>query len=71
MLIDKLYLVRFVLVIVQNQIQNNYIPYQDASVDEAMIAFRGCLSFWQYLPSKPTDPWDNETREVELGKKLF
>ena len=52
--IDKLYLVRRVLDIIQNQIQNNYIPYQNVSVDEAMIAFRGRLSFRQYLPAKPT-----------------
>ena len=52
--IDKLYLVRRALDIIQNQIQNNYIPYQNVSVDEAMIAFRGCLSFRQYLPAKPT-----------------
>ena len=39
--IDKQYLVRRVLDIVQNQIQNNYIPYQNVSVDEAMTAFHG------------------------------
>ena len=46
--IDKLYLVRRVLDIIQNQIQNNYIPYQNVSVDEAIIACHGHLSFRQY-----------------------
>ena len=51
---DKLYLVRPILDIILNQIQDNYIPYRDVSVDEAMIAYRGHLSFRQYLPAKPT-----------------
>ena len=32
---------------------NNNVPYQSLSIDEAMIAFRGHLSFRQYLPAKP------------------
>jgi hypothetical protein len=31
----------------------NYLPGRDQSIDEAMIAFRGRLSFKQYLPAKP------------------
>ena len=50
--VDKLYLVRPILDTVLNQIQDNYIPYRDVSVDEAMIAYRGRLSFRQYLPAK-------------------
>ena len=49
--VDKLYLVRPILDIVLNQIQDNYIPYSDVSVDEA---YRGRLSFRQYLAAKPT-----------------
>ena len=52
--VDKLYLARPTLDTVLNQIQDNYIPYRDVSVNEAMIAYRGCLSFRQYLPAKPT-----------------
>ena len=52
--VDKLYLVRPVLDVILRQIEDNYVPYQDLSVDEAMIAFRGRLSFRQYLPAKPT-----------------
>ena len=31
-----------------------YNPHREVTVDEAMIAFRGRLSFRQYLPAKPT-----------------
>ena len=31
-----------------------YSPHREVTVDEAMIAFRGRLSFRQYLPAKPT-----------------
>ena len=31
-----------------------YKPHKEVTVDEAMIAFRGRLSFRQYLPAKPT-----------------
>ena len=53
-LVDKLYLVRPVLDVILRQIEDNYVPYQDLSVNEAMIALRGCLSLGQYLPVKPT-----------------
>ena len=52
--VDKLYLVRPILDTVLNQIRGNSIPYRDVSVDEAMIAYRGRLSFRQYIPAKPT-----------------
>ena len=52
--VDKLYLVRPVLDVILRQVEDNYVPYQDLSIDEAMIAFRGHLSFRQYLPAKPT-----------------
>ena len=31
-----------------------YLPHKECSVDEAMIAFRSRLGFWQYMPEKPT-----------------
>ena len=49
--VDKIYLVRPILDTVLNQ---THIPYRDVSVDEAMIAYRGRLSFRQYIPAKPT-----------------
>ncbi len=32
----------------------NYKPHREQTIDEAMIAFKGRLSFKQYLPAKPT-----------------
>ena len=34
--------------------QAAYTPNREMSVDEAMIGFKGRLSFIQYLPNKPT-----------------
>ena len=34
--------------------QQPYIPHRELSVDEAMVGFKGRLSFIQYLPKKPT-----------------
>ena len=45
---DKLYLIRPILDTVLNQIQDNYIPYRDVSVVEAMIAYQGRLRFRKY-----------------------
>ena len=53
-LVDKLHLVRPVLDVILRQIEVNYVPHQDPSVDKAMIAFRRCLSFRQYLSVRPT-----------------
>ena len=39
--VDKLYLVRPILDTVLNQRQDDYIPYRDVSVGEAMIAYQG------------------------------
>ena len=52
--VDKLYLVRPVLDAILRQIEDNYVPYWDLSIDKAMIAFRKHLSFRQYLPAKLT-----------------
>ena len=34
--------------------QKSYTPHRELSVDEAMVGFKGRLSFIQYLPKKPT-----------------
>ena len=36
--------------------QQHFTPSQGISIDEAMIAFRGRMSFRQYIRGKPT-PW--------------
>ena len=51
---DVLHHVRPIFDIVQQACKTNYNPHQNQSIDEAMIAFRGRLSFRQYLPLKPT-----------------
>ncbi len=33
--------------------QKMFIPQKQLSIDEAMISFKGRLSFLQYLPKKP------------------
>ena len=37
-----------------NKCKTNFKPTKNISVDEGMIAFRGRLSFRQYMPAKPT-----------------
>ena len=51
---DVLLHVRTIFDIVQQACKTKYNPHQNQSIDEAMIAFRGRLSFRQYLPLKPT-----------------
>ena len=46
--------VRTVIDYVRSRCQNNFKPTKNISVDEGMIAFRGRLSFKQYIPTKPT-----------------
>lgn len=53
---DPLYKVRPLLDHVRNVCQTAYKPHRQLSVDEAMVGFRGRLSFKQYLSNKPT-PW--------------
>jgi hypothetical protein len=51
---DKLCHIRPVLNTVLARCLENYNPPKDQAVDEGMIAFKGRLSFRQYLPAKPT-----------------
>ena len=51
---DKCHLVRPMLTFVSDACLENYVPHKEQSIDEAMIAFRGQLSFRQYIPAKPT-----------------
>ena len=51
---DKLAHVRTVMTQVQEHMTKEYRPHREQSVDEAMVAYTGRLSFKQYLPMKPT-----------------
>ena len=50
---DKLYKLRPLLNLLLPRFRNCYTPGQYLSIDESMIAFKGRLSFLQYLPKKP------------------
>lgn len=50
---DKLGKIRPVVDIVLNQFLTAYNPHREASIDEAMIAFKGRSSMKQYVPKKP------------------
>ena len=51
---DRLYKVRAVLNAVLENSQRCYSPNKHIAIDEGMIAFKGRLSFRQYMPAKPT-----------------
>ena len=51
---DRLFKVRPVLNATLENSQRCYSPNKHIAVDEGMIAFKGRLSFWQYMPAKPT-----------------
>ena len=51
---DRLFKVRPVIDYVRTKCENNFSPTKNLSVDEGMVAFKGRLSFRQYMPVKPT-----------------
>ena len=52
---DRLFKVRPVLNATLENSQRCYSPNKHIAVDEGMIAFKGRLSFRQYMPAKPTN----------------
>ena len=50
---DKLWKVRWFLEYLNGKFGEIYVPYENFTVDESMIKFKGRLSFRQYLPAKP------------------
>ena len=50
---NKLYKIQPVLTMTQNSFNECYKPGKHQAIDEAMIAFKGHLSYIQYLPAKP------------------
>ena len=51
---DPLFKIRSFLEPLIANFQECYTPHRELSVDEAMVGFKGRLSFIQYLPKKPT-----------------
>ena len=51
---DHLYKCQPVLTKVVENVQRAYYPGQNIAIDEATIACKGRLGFWQYMPAKPT-----------------
>lgn len=51
---DRLCLIRPLIEEIGKLCVENYLPSKESSIDEAMIAYKGRLSFKQYLPAKPT-----------------
>ena len=51
---DRLFKVGPILDNILEKIQNIFEPSKNLSIDEGMIAFKGRLSFRQYMPAKPT-----------------
>ena len=58
---DRLFKVRRVLNATSENSQRCYSPNKHIAVDEGMIAFKGRLSFRQYMPAKP----------MKYGKKVW
>ena len=50
---DKLYKVRPLLDILNEQFKGSYSPTQDQTIDKSMIKFKGRISFKQYMPTQP------------------
>ena len=51
---DKLFKVRHFVDLVRAQFSENYTLHQPVTIDEAMIPYKGRLSFKQYMKNKPT-----------------
>ena len=50
---DRLYKLRDLLDLLPTSFRAAYRPAQDLSINEAMMGFKGRLSFRQYMPAKP------------------
>ena len=64
---DKLFMLQpFINPLIQS-FQQMFIPQQQLSIDEAMISFKGRLSFLQYLSKKPKK-WEIKARALADSK---
>ena len=51
---DRLFKVRRLLDLLIRKFESEYTIHQECTIDEAMIPFKGSLSFKQYMKAKPT-----------------
>lgn len=51
--IDRLAAIRSIFEHIVKNCQDVYIPYENLTLDEELVAFRGRCGFRQYIPSKP------------------
>ena len=58
---DKLHKIRYTLDKVRTSFMDKFVPYQNVTVDEAMMPFKGRLGFKQFMKDKP----------VRFGIKLW
>ena len=58
---DRLFKLRPFVQEIRRQLQQNYVPDCEVSIDETMVKFKGRKFFRQFLPSKP----------IRYGFKLF
>ena len=49
----RLFKVRRLIDLLQGQFDTQYVLNQQCTIDEAMIPFKGCLGFKQYIRDKP------------------
>ena len=50
---DKLHKIRYILNNVRRNFQDEYVPHEHVTVDEAMVPFKGHLGFKQFMKDKP------------------
>ena len=50
---DKLHKIRYILNSVCQNFQDEYVPHEHVTVDEAMVPFKGRLGFKQFMKNKP------------------
>ena len=58
---DKLHKICYILNNVRRNFQDEYVPHEHVTVDEAMVPFKGRLGFKQFMKDKP----------VKFGIKLW
>ena len=50
---DKLHKIQYILNSVRHNFQDEYVPHEHVTVDEAMMPFKGLLGFKQFMKDKP------------------